>query len=115
MRTIKTIAPTLLFCLALSQSFAQSAPTPSTAAVRLIATTKTATFEKELNEAAKEGFRLTHLAKADYGSGVSGLVTQENAAPQYEYKVLSKGSVATCEMVYAKSYNFVWRSNRLYL
>lgn len=92
MRTVKTITPTFILCLALSQAFAQSTPTPSTAtaaAVRIIATTKTATFEKELNEAAKEGFRLTRLAKADYGSGVSGLVTQENATPQYEYRVLS--------------------------
>lgn len=96
MRTV-TIASTLILCLALSPAFAQSALTPSTATVRIIATTKTATFEKELNESAKEGFRLTRLAKADYGSGVSGLVTQENATPQYEYKVLSTTRLTTLQ------------------
>ena len=99
MMIVKTSAPIML-CLALSQVFAQPTSTNSTAptsSVRLLATTKTATFEKELNEAAQEGFRLMRLAKADYGGGVSGLVTKENTTSQYEYKVLSTTRLVTLQ------------------
>jgi hypothetical protein len=58
---------------------------------KFISTSKTSTFENELNAAAKQGYRLLRLAKTATAAGVAGLVMREqvDAAILYEYKLLA--------------------------
>ncbi|MFN0112224.1 MAG: hypothetical protein ACKVZH_25465 [Blastocatellia bacterium] len=105
MITLKRSLLCFVLCLAASnQIFAQSeaANSPnSSPQVRFIETAKTSTFEKELNDAAKEGFRLTWLAKGVYSGRVRGILLRQpeseaNALPlRYEYKVLATARIAT--------------------
>jgi hypothetical protein len=64
---------------------------------RFISTTKTATFEKELNDWAKQGLRFVSLAKAFNVTGLGGLLAREKEGegPKYEYKVLATNRLGT--------------------
>src|SRR5262245_7313828 len=64
---------------------------------RFISTTKTSTFEKELNDWAKQGFRFARLAKAFNDLGIGGLLAREKdgGAVKYEYKVLATNKLST--------------------
>ncbi len=104
MITLKSALRCFVLCLAASsQILAQSDAANSadrSPQVRFIETTKTSTFEKELNDAAKEGFRLAWLAKGIYSGKVRGILLRQpeaagNASPRYEYKVLATTRIAT--------------------
>src|SRR5262245_39693332 len=64
---------------------------------KFISTTRSSTFEKELNAAAKQGYRLEKLAKAFISSGVAGLLVRSSNPPAtyYEYKLLAATRFST--------------------
>jgi hypothetical protein len=66
---------------------------------KFISTSKTSTFENELNAAAKQGYRLMKLAKSVISSGVAGLVAREqsnnSSATIYEYKLVATNRLST--------------------
>ncbi len=64
---------------------------------RFISTTKTSTFEKELNDWAGKGFRFARLAKAFNDLGIGGLLSREKEGEgrKYEYKVLATNKLST--------------------
>jgi hypothetical protein len=75
---------------------------PARPQYRFVSTTKTSTFEKELRDVAKQGYRFVQLAKAFVETGVAALVVREPAnkdAPAilYEYKVLAANKLSTLE------------------
>ena len=95
----------IVFCLSMGvQILAQgenAALAQRSEDVRLVMTTKTSTFEKELNQAASEGFRLTCLARAVYAGAVTAILSRNQnptgavSPVYYEYKVLATGRLAT--------------------
>lgn len=70
---------------------------------KLLATTRTGTMQKELNEAAAEGYRLlprTMIAKAQLISGVEIVVVLEKppvVEKQYDYKLLATNLTSTLQ------------------
>jgi hypothetical protein len=69
----------------------------------LLATTRTSTMEKELNEAAAEGFRLipsTMIAKKGLLGGVEIVMVMERAprpVSRYQYKLLATSRTSTMQ------------------
>lgn len=82
---------------------------------KLLATTRTGTMQKELNEAADAGFRLipsTMIAKKQLFGGVEIVVIMErepNTKKQYEYKLLATSRTSTMqkEVTEAKNAGFL--------
>jgi hypothetical protein len=75
---------------------------PSTYRYQLLATTRTGTMQKELNAAAKDGFRLlprTTIAKEGLLSNEIVLVLERppQVEKQYEYKLLATSLTATLQ------------------
>ncbi len=79
---------------------------PNTYQYRLLATTRTGTMQKELNEAAAEGFRLlprTMVAKVDItpfkgGQEIVVLLEKEpNSTKRYDYKLLATTLTSTLQ------------------
>ncbi|MBM3789947.1 MAG: hypothetical protein FJW35_06295 [Acidobacteria bacterium] len=76
---------------------------PETFKYRLLATTRTGTMQRELNEAAEEGFRLlprTMIAKQQLLGGVEIVVLLEcppKVEKQYEYKLLATSRTSTLQ------------------
>src|SRR5215204_2384532 len=73
---------------------------PDTYKYRLLATSRTSTMEKELNQAAKEGFRLlarTITAKEGFVSNeiVSVLELTPKSDKRYEYRLLATSRTST--------------------
>jgi hypothetical protein len=88
---------------------------PDTYKYKLLATTRTSTMQKELNEAAEGGFRLlprTMIAKAQMLGSVEIVVLLERppkVEKQYEYKLLATSRTSTLqnEVSEAKDAGFV--------
>src|SRR5215203_2212701 len=87
---------------------------PGTYKYRLLATTRTGTMEKELNQAAQEGFRLlprTITAKEGFLSNeiVSVLEQAPNSSKRYQYRLLATSRTSTLqkEVAQAESDGFV--------
>lgn len=81
---------------------------PDTYKYRLLATTRTSTMEKELNQAAKEGFRLlprTITAKEGFLSTeiVSVLEQAPKSSKRYEYRLLATNRTSTLQKEVAQS------------
>ena len=75
---------------------------PDTYKYRLLATARTSTMEKELNEAAQEGFRLlprTITAKEGFVSNeiVTVLEQSPKSNKRYEYKLLATSRTSTLQ------------------
>lgn len=89
-----------------------SIPTDKPQEFRFISTTKTSTFEKELNDAARQGFGFIRLAKAVNDDSLGGLVSRDQGADKtrYEYKVLATNRIGTLkkefEAAAAEGYEF---------
>jgi hypothetical protein len=64
---------------------------------RFISTSKTTTFEKELNDWARQGFRFARLAKALDDHRIGGLLAREKEGEggKYEYRVLATYKLST--------------------
>ena len=117
MQTRRFVFPLLLIAFlaavpALAQTPAGTIPTDKPQEFRFISTTKTATFEKELNEAAKQGFGFIRLAKAFNDGSLGGLLSRDQGAdkPRYEYKLLATNRIGTLktefEAAAAEGYEF---------
>lgn len=81
---------------------------PDTYKYRLLATTRTSTMEKELNQAAQEGFRLlprTITAKEGFLSNeiVSVLEQAPKSSKRYEYRLLATSRTSTLQKEVAQS------------
>ena len=82
---------------------------------KLLATTKTSTMQKELNEVADQGYRLipsTMIAKAQLLGGVEIVMIMERTpvvTRKYEYKLLATSRTSTLqkEVTEAKEAGFV--------
>jgi hypothetical protein len=75
---------------------------PDTYKYRLLATTRTSTMEKELNQAAREGFRLlprTITAKEGFLTNeiVSVLEQSPKSSKRYEYRLLATSRTSTLQ------------------
>ena len=81
---------------------------PDTYKYRLLATSRTSTMEKELNQAAQEGFRLlprTITAKEGFLSNeiVSVLEQTPKSTKRYEYRLLATSRTSTLQKEVAQS------------
>ncbi len=82
---------------------------------KLLATTRTSTMQKELNEAAEGGYRLipsTMIAKAQLFGGVEIVMIMERpprVTKEYEYKLLATNLTSTLqkEVTEAKNEGFI--------
>lgn len=78
---------------------------------KLLATTRTGTMQKELNEAADNGFRLipsTMIAKAQLLAGVEIVMIMEKpprVVKQYEYKLLATSLTSTLQKEVTEAQN----------
>jgi hypothetical protein len=89
--------------LSVNLAFAQSQNPPGSVNIspsqefRFISTTKTSTFEKELNELAMQGFQFARLTKTFNRPGLGGLLAREKEGEgrKYEYKVLATMRLGT--------------------
>ena len=87
---------------------------------RLLATTKTSTMQKEMNEAAAAGFRFGGVMGGDTAFGgsevVALMVRMPEAAPKYEYRLLatSKTSTMQKEMQAAGDAGFEYRGQTVF-
>ncbi len=83
------------------QTTDQSAPTKAnTLEYRAISTNKLATFEKELDELASQGFRLERLLESTtiaYQAAILSRYHPEGGATKYEYKLLATRNVSTIQ------------------
>ena len=75
---------------------------PDTYKYKLLATTRTSTMEKELNQAAREGFRIlprTITAKEGFLTNeiVSVLELAPNSTKRYEYRLLATSRTSTLQ------------------
>src|SRR5262245_26700104 len=92
---MRTLASTLLMvsCCASVGVLAQQD-------VRVLATAKTSTMEKEMNEAAEAGFRFAAVMGGDTafgGSEVVVIMTRDSDRPRLQYKLLATGKTSTME------------------
>lgn len=111
---ITIISLSVISCL--GQTPAGSIPTDKPQEFRFLSTTKTSTFEKELNDAAKQGFGFIRLAKALNDGSLGGLLSRDQttegtaAKARYEYKVLATNRIGTLkaefETAAAEGYEF---------
>ncbi len=81
---------------------------PDTYKYRLLATTRTSTMEKELNQAAQEGFRLLHrtiTAKEGFLTNeiVSVLEQAPKSSKRYQYRLLATSRTSTLQKEVAES------------
>jgi hypothetical protein len=87
---------------------------------RLLATTKTSTMQKEMNETADAGFRFGGVMGGDTAFGGSEVVTimvrLPEAAPKYQYRLLatSKTSTMQKEMQEAGDGGFEYRGQTVF-
>ena len=68
--------------------------------VRVLATAKTSTMEKEMNEAAEAGFRFAGVMGGDTafgGSEVVVIMTRTSDRPRLQYRLLATGKTSTME------------------
>ena len=68
--------------------------------VRVLATAKTSTMEKEMNEAAESGFRFAAVMGGDTafgGSEVVVVLTRTSDQPRVQYRLLATGKTSTME------------------
>jgi hypothetical protein len=91
-------------CLPLALALLGSAAVPSMAQAvgyRLLATAKTSTMQKEMNEAADAGFRFGGVMGGDTAFGGSEVVVvmvrMPEAAPKYEYRLLATSKTSTMQ------------------
>jgi hypothetical protein len=69
---------------------------------RLLATNRTSTMEKEMNQAAAEGFRFGGVMGGDTAGGGAEMVvimsrTPEAGGPRYEYRLLATSKTSTMQ------------------
>jgi hypothetical protein len=91
---MRTLASTLLLVLSAIVHLAAEQD------VRVLATAKTSTMEKEMNEAAEAGFRFAAVMGGDTafgGSEVVVIMTRTPDQPRVQYRLLATGKTSTME------------------
>ena len=97
-----------------------AAATAQAVSYRLLATNKTSTMQKELNEAAQAGYRLGGVMGGDTEFGGSEVLTimvrMPEAAPTFDYRLLatSKTSTMQKEMQEAGDAGFEYRGQTVF-
>jgi hypothetical protein len=86
---------------------------------KVLATSKTSTMEKELNEAAEAGFRFQHVMGGESAFGgkeVVAVMTRANATGRYSYRLLatSKTSTMQKELQEASDAGFEYRGQTVF-
>jgi hypothetical protein len=115
----------LAVCVALSAAWlwlpsSAAAQTPDAIEHRVLATTKTSTMEKELNEAAEAGFRFTAVMGGDSAFGGKEVVVvmskSNSSLGRYRYKLLatSKTSTMQKELDEAASAGYQYRGQTVF-
>jgi len=102
---MRPIRATLIVAALIGVVASESAAQPQTAAVgieyRVIATNKTSTMEKELNEAAEAGFRFDAVMGGETAFGGSEVVVVASRAAgsrgRYAYKLLATSKTSTMQ------------------
>lgn len=98
----------------------QPADAPATVEFRVLATAKTSTMEKELNEAAEAGFRFQAVMGGETAFGGSEVVCvmSRSGAPKgrYAYKLLSTSKTSTMqkELQQAADVGFEYRGQTVF-
>lgn len=98
-------------------AFAQATPVFE---FRVLATNKTSTMEKELNEAAEAGFRFQEAMGGDTAIGgsevVAVMVRGDGAKPRFSYKLLATSRTSTMEkeLQQAAEAGFEYRSQTVF-
>lgn len=92
----------MLFCLVVFQVATAFAQAPSKVDYRVLATSKTSTLEKEMNEAAAAGFRFAATMGGETAIGgkeaVAVMSRVEGGEPdRYEYKLLATNRTSTMQ------------------
>src|SRR5688572_33474705 len=111
-RSATILLPVTIVCLFASDAAAQTAPA---VVHRVLATNKTSTMEKELNEAAEAGFRFQAVMGGDSAFGgkeVVVIMTRTGVEKgRYSYKLLatSKTSTMQKELQEASDASFEYR------
>jgi hypothetical protein len=99
MRKMLRVALTL--GVGLAAPFVAAAQTPDAVSSRVLATSKTSTLEKELNEAAEAGFRFAAVMGGETAIGgkeVVAVVTRTGQEPaRFAYKLLATSRTSTME------------------
>src|SRR6185312_1199958 len=104
----------------LAISVAVAAQTPPVIEYRVLATTKTSTMEKELNEAAQAGFKFQDVmgGETEFGGSEVVAVTSRMAGTkaQYAYRLLatSKTSTMQKELQEAADEGFEYRGQTVF-
>ncbi len=97
---LQVIVSVLLVVIALPMGFV-AAQSRDRLEYRVIATSKTSTMEKELNEAADAGFRYQAVMGGETAIGgkevVAVLVRTEGSAPKYQYKLVASNRTSTMQ------------------
>jgi hypothetical protein len=124
--TIKASTSTLVSALLLTAAVGvRSAAMPETTSsgrdYRLLATQKTSTMQKELNEAAAAGFRFERAMGGSTGFGGKEVVVimskmKGENSPRYEYKLLATQKTSTMqkELQEAASAGFEYRDQTVF-
>lgn len=98
MRRLSFLAGSVLLAIAVVPAFAQDVTTVD---YRVLATTKTSTLEKEMNEAAAAGFRYAAAMGGDTAMGgkeaVAVMSRVERGGDRYEYKLLATNRTSTMQ------------------
>jgi hypothetical protein len=87
------------FTILLALCIAAVAQTPTHTEYKLLATKRTSTMEKELNEAAAAGYRLFGTIGGEVANGEIVTVMKKNFDPseRYSYRVLATNKTSTME------------------
>jgi hypothetical protein len=93
--------------------------TGDTVEYRLLATNKTSTMEKEMNQAAAEGFRFGGAMGGDTAGGGAEMVvimSRKPDGPRYDYKLLATNKTSTMqkEMSGAGEAGFLYAGQTIY-
>ena len=91
----------LLFLPQTAPTASSRARTPAAPEYRVLATSRTSTMEKEMNEAANAGFRYVAVMGGETAIGGNEVVTvfsrTAGAKPRYEYRLLATNRTSTMQ------------------
>ncbi|HEY7474983.1 MAG TPA: hypothetical protein VH679_08225 [Vicinamibacterales bacterium] len=119
MSRLGLIAASVLF-LAGSDPVPAAGQDPARVEFRILATSKTSTMEKEMNEAAEAGFRYSAVMGGETAIGGSEVVTvfsrTPGAKPRYQYRLLATNRTSTMqrELQQAADAGFEYRGQTVF-
>jgi hypothetical protein len=101
MTRVFRVVVSLLVCSAVWPTAEALAQSPNRVEYRVLATAKTSTMEKELNEAADAGFRFLSVMGGETSGGGKEVVTvmgrSEGNRPRYQYKLIATNRTSTMQ------------------